>query len=294
MSVKKINKKRFNKNELKNIIPLMLTNPNEAKKQLEEYLKKYPKDYSTYPYYASILITLGNFEEAEKVLEYAENTLNKSKDYKSKSIRQKNIITTKIRLLAYQEKYEELYQLCSKCYKELQKLEIGTIYFYSRKKTGRLSLEQRETNSYSFRQITEYKESDFLDHIKKHLSEYNQNIEEPNKNLFIPGFKIIETIEEVKKYLLSDKRIFPDFYDDVYIFRYDNCGTENNKTVNFFKVICFHNTKDIITMCPVSENLNIPYIDLNHLNEDTKQVNENIKVRRLSQIEKFNQRYKHS
>lgn len=126
------------------------------------------------------------------------------------------------------------------------------------------------------------------------MSIYNQNIEEPNPNLFTPNTDVLKITEEIKKYLLSDKRIYPDFIDDVYIFKYDNCGTVNQKSVNYFKVICFHNTKNIITMCPVNDNLNIPYIDLNYLNQENIQEQSNPKVKRLSQIEKFNQRYKHN
>ena len=47
-------------------------------------------------------------------------------------------------------------------------------------------------------------------------------------------------------------------------------------------------------MCPVEDNLNIPYIDLNYLNQEKNQETTTTKVKRLSQIEKFNQRYKHN
>ena len=47
-------------------------------------------------------------------------------------------------------------------------------------------------------------------------------------------------------------------------------------------------------MCPVDDNLNIPYIDLNYLNQENIQEQSNPKVKRLSQIEKFNQRYNHN
>lgn len=294
MSNKKLKTNRYNPNEFRTIIPLMKTNPFEAKNKCEEYLKKYPKDYMAYTYYASVLITVGQFNEADQVLEYSESTFRKNGYYASNENKLKNIIANKIRILSYQERYEELYQLCTQYYQELLMMNFGAIHFYARKKTGRLQQELREINSYLFKQITEYQESDFLEHVKKHLSEYNKDLEEPNSNLFTPNINITELVEEVKKHLLSDNRIFPDFFVDTYIFKYDNCGTEDNKTVNFFKVICFHNTKDIITMCPVAENLNIPYIDLNYLNQNINQEPSNPKVKRLSQIDKFNQRYKHN
>ena len=85
----------------------------------------------------------------------------------------------------------------------------------------------------------------------------------------------------------SDKRLFAGTYDDTYIFKYDNCGRDNNKSVDFFRVVCFHDTNEIITLCPASECECLPYVDLNYLIRD----NEIPKVKRLSQTEKFKQRY---
>ena len=294
MSNKKINYHRYDLNEFKSIIPIMITNPIEANKQYETYIKKYPEDYSAYPYYASALITLGYFKEAEKILDIAECKLSKYSNNQTTTNKFKTFIITKIRLLAYQEKFEELYDTSTKYYQEFLNSEFSSLVFYARKKTSRLNIEDRNSNTYLYRQIINYQETDFLEHIKKHMSIYNQNIEEPNPNLFTPNTDVLKITEEIKKYLLSDKRIYPDFIDDVYIFKYDNCGTVNQKSVNYFKVICFHNTKNIITMCPVDDNLNIPYIDLNYLNQENIQEQSNPKVKRLSQIEKFNQRYNHN
>ena len=56
----------FNKWEFRQALNLAETNPVEAKTLYEEYLKKYPKDYSAYPYYCTVLVTLGEFAAAEK------------------------------------------------------------------------------------------------------------------------------------------------------------------------------------------------------------------------------------
>lgn len=291
MSDKTKNINRYNITEFKNIIPFMQSDPIKAKKKFELYLQKYPRDYSAYPYYASTLVTLGYFKEAKEILEYAKSTFKKNRNSISESHRTRNIVTTEIRVLSYQEEYEELYKLCLENYQLLSKHNIDSIHFYARKKAGQPIYGNRENNTYLFRQIMEYKESDFLEHIKKHLSEYNENVMDPNNCIFTKELNIEKIIEEIKKYLLSDKRIFPNFYDNVYIFKYDGCGTVNNKLVDYFKVACFHNTKNIITMCPVEDTLNIPYIDLNYLNQEHIIEISTPKVRRLTQIEKFNQRY---
>ena len=63
-------------------------------------------------------------------------------------------------------------------------MDINHVNFYCRGKLGILSGEKRDANSYLFRQITEYQESDFLEHIKKHMTEYTVN----NKYIFFIYF----------------------------------------------------------------------------------------------------------
>ena len=82
-------------------------------------------------------------------------------------------------------------------------------------------------------------------------------------------------------------RICLGLYDDMYVFKYDSCGKDNYKIVNYFKVICFEGTSQIITMYPASDCEKLPYIDLNYMK--TKEDTPKIKV--LTQREKFNTRY---
>ena len=63
-----MNKNHFNVWEFKQALELGETDPISARVLYEEYFKKYPKDYSGYPYYCSNLITLGELELAEKIL----------------------------------------------------------------------------------------------------------------------------------------------------------------------------------------------------------------------------------
>ena len=58
--------------------------------------------------------------------------------------------------------------------------------------------------------------------------------------------------------------------------------------VDYFKVFCFNdNNNNIISMCPSNHCECLPYVDLNYLKENDKP-----KVKTISQIEKFNRRYK--
>lgn len=282
--------KYFNSWEFKRALELRETDPILARTLYEEYFKKYPKDYSGYPYYCSILITLGKFELAEKILNYVEQAYKQDSSFNQSKKLEKfkyNMFFTKMKLLSYQEKYEELYRICIDNIDEIIGTSLNSVFFYSKKKTGRLNPEKRDENTYLFKQIVRYEEKDFFEHIQKHLSEYNESLDEPNATIFESNFPIKEVVEEIKKYIPSDKRLFAGFYQDIYFFKYNECGRVNKRLVNYFKVVCLHNSTDFITMCPVNGNDNLPHIDLNYLIKE-----EPVKVKRLSQIDKFNQRYK--
>ena len=282
--------KYYNEWEFKQILKLMETNPVTANIKLGTYIKEYNKDYCAKIYYISTLITLGKFEEAEELLNELEFMCSNDKSFNNsvdnKNIRKLkiNIISTKIRLLSYKEKYKEIEELYLQHEQELKELdiEIERLIFYCRKKLNRPINANPQTYSYIYRQINEYSERDFLDHIRKHLKEYNYD---SNQSVFNYNFPLNEILIEIKKHIPGEKKLYPYLYADLYIFKYDACGIENNKIANYFKVICFHNTSDIITMYPINCSEEFPYIDLNYLmQKDTKP-----KV--LSRIDRFNKRY---
>lgn len=286
--------KYFNTFEFKSAIELLEKNPELSKLKFEEYLKKYPSDYSAYTYYVSCLITLGYFEEAEKHFEYLkkqnfiDNILNC--ELKKVKLLQNNIVFSYIKLLCYQHKYEEMYHFCLENFSIVENIGLSSAFFYCKKKLNMIDNSLRYGEKYLYRQIIDYKESDFIDHIKKHLQNFNKDLDNPNYTIFSYDFPIREIIETIKNFMPSYKRLFVGFYDDTYVFKYDCCGRVNNKTTNYFKVICFHDTSNIITMYPCLNCENLPYIDLNYLKQNINE--ENMKVKKRSQIDKFNQRYK--
>lgn len=92
---------------------------------------------------------------------------------------------------------------------------------------------------------------------------------------------------EVKKKILFCKAYYFGTYEDVYIFKYDKCGVTNGKVSDYFLVITFHNTNKYISMYPCNSSSNFNYVDLNYL-----KIPSTSNVKRLSQIDKFNMRYK--
>lgn len=282
--------KYFNEWEFKRAYDLRETDPLKSKLLYEEYIQKYPKDYSAYPFYSSNLIALGELEEAEKILTFAKEKARNDKSFNQFSkteIFEQNLFFDEIKLMCYQKKYQELYNLFKNIKIKVKHRDLNSVWFYSKKQLGLLSEDKRDANSYLFRQITKYDENDFFDHIKKHLAENNENLKEPNSNIFVPGFPIKEVIEEIKKYIPSKKGLLLGFYDNIYYFKYSGCGRDNNKLVNYIKVVCFDGTKDIITLCPVIGSDTLPHVDLNYMVKDCGDV----KIKKISRIDKFKQRY---
>lgn len=276
--------------EFQQIINLMDINPYSSLVLYEQYLDKYPNDYSAYLLYCSNLIILGKLEEAEKVYNYFEkrhmNDNNLKGTEKEKRIKE-SMIFTKIKLLSYQEKYEELYKFCARNKNIILENKMNDAYFYSKKMTNRLDLSRRDENSYLFSQIVNYDEKEFLEHIKKHRQSEEGIAQNECSTIFSYDFPVNKVIQEIKRYIPSDKKLLLGFYDNIYYFKFDSCGRVDNKIVDYFKVVCFNGTNNFITMCPVIIDENLPYQDLNYLvNEDNFS-----KEKRMSQIDKFNQKF---
>lgn len=279
--------------EFKSILDLMQTAPLEAVQRFEKYIQEFPLDYSVFPYYVSSLISVGQFEKAEEVYNYAVEAMQNDRKWlhylKKYESREKiehltrNYLLTKIRLLSNEERYLELNNLLEEHNDIVPALEINSVVFHTKCRSGVLDGESRDKPTYLFRQIVEYDEEDFLDHIKKHLYDFCDDV---FGAVFCKDFPINEVLKELKKYMTSENATYLSYYDDSYFFRYDNCGKNNMVKCNYFKVVCFHNTQNIITIFPISDSYKLPVIDLNYMKIDEKSP-----VRKLSRIDKFNKRY---
>ena len=268
--------------------------PFNVKIKIENYLHNYPTDYNAYAYYIYALIVTADFDNATKHLrilkEKYKNDANFLKYSNKVDLLKTDILTDEVRLLCHRGEYDKIQKLYMQNKEKLSSLSNSFVLFYCLKQQGRLDVAKREPNGYLFRQIVEYHEDDFLNHIKKHLAEYNKDLDQPNKNIFVPDFPIEEVLQEVKKYIPSCKKTCPGFCDDVYYFKYEECGREDNKLVDYFKVVCFQNTKDMITICPINYGQNMPCVDLSYIRE--KHIKPQTKSNRIGQIEKFNKKYK--
>lgn len=288
--------KYFDRDEFYQILSLTKTNPYQARQRFEEYLIKYPEDYSTYPYYISNLISLREIDKAEETLNYLSTAYIDNKKFnrnKEKLERLKRyILINKIKILSYKGQYEEIYQIYLNNKELIEKLDISNVIFYCKRKLFPNEPINKEGVSYLYKQIIDYQEEEFLNHIQKHTYEHNLLEEDTfeNPSTFSKDFPLETIVKEIKKHIPSNKSLFYGFYSNIYVFKYNRCGQCNGHQTNYFKVICFNKTNQIITMFPCIEGNNLPHYDLNYILIE-EQKNEP-KVRRLSQIDKFNQRYK--
>ena len=276
----------------KNIEKIMEQDVFQAIDLYEQYTEVYPKDYASYKNYLCLLIRVGNFEKTAEVLRNLEikildGQLKKVKDGKTKKSLIETIIYIKLQLLIHTEKYEEAleYIETNNNLIDINNFNKGGYIAYLKKQLG-IPFELKEIekkNSYLFRQLDSYSEQAFLEHSKRHIEGYT---DEKIRALFYTDFPIEKIFEEAKKNYLFENRIISGVISDEYYFKYDRCGVKDGISCDYFVVRTFANIQEYLTMFP-QDNINTyPYIDLNYLKEDIKP-----KIRKLSQIDKFNQRY---
>ena len=135
-----------------------------------------------------------------------------------------------------------------------------------------------DANSYSQRQIKFYSKKDALRHIISHHMGENVITKFQNEE------QIMQIFDSIGDLLTKDNAVYDSSYDK-YIVRYNYVGiNENNDNIHQLLVITLPGTKDIITMYPLNGD------ESNIIVEEYDKPKEK-KVKRLSQIEKFNKRY---
>ena len=281
----------YNKLEFERICKLSRINPNAAVEQFKKYIEEYPEDYTAIPYYIFQLISTCEFVEADEKIKELEKEFKKGFIYKDDPKRSTllahDIKLCKLKLYlnaGLKKKAVEYYKQNCDEFSCLGK----EIEFYIKKLNGELDLERRSPNSYEFRQIVSYDEKDFLDNLESFLSDYCDDEDKLKTKHFSPDFPVDDVLEEVKKKMDIENRICNGYIDNMFIFKYNHCGRDGSKPVDYFKVRTFCYSNDIIAMYPANGCDYLPYIDLNYLKE--KEEPKSL-VKRPSQIDKFRQRY---
>ncbi len=131
-----------------------------------------------------------------------------------------------------------------------------------------------DSYSYSLGQYINYDEKEAYEHIEK-----NHYGEDFDRSVFNDDINLEELILDVKTKIVPEKRELQGLADCYYI-EMDNVGkTREGEECNVIKVIVIPDTRNIITMYPIS----------NRYGEERKK--EKPKVKKMSRIEMFNKKY---
>lgn len=167
-----------------------------------------------------------------------------------------------------------------KCLKKIQ-------YFYLRKHRPAiaqlnamldLDLFEYENNYYTVKQIRNYSDELALQHIKRHTAEsdyYKSRIS------FDDSIDLKKLFFELKDNLDKDCLVYSDLFDH-YIIEYNDAGSYEDIKANYIEVVTIVNTNNIITMYPVASN---NFFAVKRIDKEPK------KVKRISQVDKFNRKY---
>ena len=278
---KKFDKVRINKYdsdhydtvEVCKIEELSILNPLSALERLEAYIDKYPRDYYAYSLHINYLIILRRFEEAYNEIQYVEKKLSEDKNmkkYADKYDKNKNSLDyAKIKYYMYTHNYQIAHDIALNNPELIETALKNRAVLYIKHKLDTCDKMNYYEEAYSSKQILNYSEERMLEHIRKHLTIGNDGKEIPNSNIFVRDFPINEVLEEAKKYLVDENAVYLGLIEDDYYFKYDDCGKENNKYVNYFKIVCYHGTKNIITVLPVSRYNEVFCVNLNYMNPNS-------------------------
>ncbi len=251
--IKSILCKDFNTTLFGTIMKSYDADPYTTKTELEKYLNAYPNDYVAKEFYVSVLIRICDFEKAKEIHKaifemIMHNDLEKSKKRISKLKR--NLINNEAKLLYVENEYYELAELSRKY----------AMYFdeKTKKSINYIIGDADGIYPYKFRQMHNYNINEFYEHIKKHLYGSGRS-----NAIFNREFKYFEVLGVIKEHIPSDKCLYNGFFEDTYYFKYDNCGTVDGVSTDYFKILCCHKSSKIITMLPVVNATHLPVIDIN-------------------------------
>lgn len=244
--------------------------------EVQKYLKKYPNDIRTIIFYCHILLKINELEIVQEYLNTIE-LLDKSSEYESE------ILKIKLYLNSYQGNFDE-------CKKILQnpissrKCRLSFLT-YLKKQLGNLAKENTKNEKYICKQINSYDEQMAIEHIKKHFNNGLCEFDDIN-SIFNDSFPLEDIINKIKEILPNEQKINSRGFENEYIFKYDKCGTVSGVSTDYFFVCTIQNTNHIITIYPCLNTGKLPFTDLNDYEKES-----NGKIKRISQIEKFNKRY---
>ncbi len=255
---------------------------NRAIKEYQTYLRNYPNEIVAYIYYADALIKINRLEEAEEMLNIAETMRTSRNSHLSLN----DVLQAKLKLLCCQKKYAEAYALLqeNEAFLVGKSFPVNYLKIFLKSKLGILEeSDYQEQNGYAIQQLLKYDEQNAINHIKSHHG-FTSDMD----LRFAKEFPIEEMYYQMRAMLPHEERLNSNGIKNYYNYRYNSCGYFHDNLVNYFQVVTFADSNDIITMYPFENKEKNFYTDLSPVPEESMKLD---RVRRQSQIDKFNQRY---
>lgn len=199
---------------------------------------------------------LGNIEEAKT---YFNQLIKKNKN--SKNEIEKNTAwyaeRLLITLLFKTEEYKPLVELINK---NDVKIKSYILIYVSKLINMYFNIPYEEIEyGYTINQILDYDEYVALDHI---LDGHDLG---SDGTIFNPNIDIYKLFNDIQKQLTPKNKINKLIFNDIYIIYYPNIGINNQ---NYLRVVTLPNTKNILTMYPISNKNDI--IDDDYIEENKK------------------------
>lgn len=223
---------------------------------------------------ATIDIYKGNFSHARTLLE---DIIKNNESKRCEALL--SLVYLNLRQRRYYEVIKTADKLLNSYAKKINRAEV--ISLYRAIALAKVNLGIPVTgNGYYFSQIISYSKERAINHMKAHFDSTSE------VGTFLPDMNLEETFDVIQNEInnMRPTRFGIKSTNDIYLLDFDEAGIIDNTVLNKMQVVVIANTKNIVTFYPVSR-LSFTY----ETREDVKSKKEPVK--RLSQIEKFNQRY---
>lgn len=249
-----------------------------VEREATKFLEQYPNDVLIRFMRAKSYRKLNRFDEALYDLEYNLNI--DTGDH---------TITELFFLYYYLNMYEEALKILPSVYKRksinahslviaeiIMKIQLGK----------ELNIKINSDCNYIIRQIYNYNSDITLEHIRNNHTQTNEN-----ECCFDKNVDLDYLFELVKNNLKNENKVNKAEILEIHYIGISNVGYINNDICNYIKVVVTPNTTNILNIYPINEvDYNYVYnieCDYNKLFNNKKD-----KTKKLTQIDKFNNRYK--
>lgn len=274
--------------EKQNKIKEMMTNKQfkYARQAALRYLSDYPKDPLVKNLLGMTYLIEGNLEIADAC--FTNNLGTKDENYAKYFL-----IKIAIERGDYELAYTYCHEILGYTTDDLTKKDIRRAINYIEEILN-VDKDQKYVNDnykydYTCKQLEEYNIGETYNHIKKHQVSRNNGKASFCKNMDLKQL-LIETSQKIQH---MKEEYYPiRLIGNCYYFYYPNIGEFENQKTDYFRVITFPNSKNIITMYPVFPEEVYDIKNTIHFLEEAKDFTYDENIKAKTGIERFNTRYK--